>query len=252
VRTVAVIQARTGSTRLPGKVLEPIGGLPLIAWTIAAVSAVPGVDAIVLATTDSPGDDPLAEMIERRGDMLLHRGSTHDVLGRVWGAISPLEPDIVIRQTGDNPFADPDIMAAQFRHLIDAGLDYVGIAGLPYGIGAEVVRIEALRAAHEEATEAADREHVLPYVYGQPERFRVGALEEPPPWHHSRYTVDTEADLALARALADRWGAGPPTRLADLEAIVAAEPGLAALNAKIPQRDRTHAQQPLVAKSENA
>lgn len=242
MRTVAVVQARTGSTRLPGKVLLPIGQRPLILWTIDAVAAVPGVDDLVVATTDQPEDDSLAALLASRG-IRVHRGPVRDVLRRVVDAVRPLAPDVVLRQTGDNPFPDPDVMAAQRVRLVDGPFDYVGVAGLPLGIGAEAVRADTLDTADREALAAAEREHVLPFVYARPERFRIGSLAPPPPWRHPRYTVDTEADLALACALADRLPADRgPARLADLEAIVAAEPGLAALNLRVEQRSPREAE----------
>src|SRR6266446_9642810 len=152
MRTIAVIQARTGSTRLPGKILESIEGRPLLAWTIAAVRAVPEVDDIILATSDRPEDDAVAEAV-RVLDVRVHRGSVHDVLRRVTDAVRPLEPDVVLRQTGDNPFADPEIMSAQLVRLDDGPFDYVGIAGLPLGIGGEAVRAPAPCRADREQTQ---------------------------------------------------------------------------------------------------
>ena len=234
---VAVIQVRLGSTRLPGKALRPLGGRPIILWTIAAVRAIDGVDEVVLATTDDPSDDPLAERLADEG-VRVHRGPVHDVLRRVADAVRPLAPSVVLRQTGDNPFPDPDVMAAQLDRLATGPFDYVGIAGLPLGIGAEAVRGSVLEIADREATDAAEREHVLPFVYRRPERFAVGALADVPPWRHGRYTVDTPADLAFAVALVERLTSPDrPPRLADLEAIVAAEPALARLNAGVEQKD---------------
>jgi spore coat polysaccharide biosynthesis protein SpsF len=213
---IAVIQARMGSTRMPGKILDDIAGRPLVFWTIDAVRAVPGVDEVVLATTDQPADDQFAERLVA-ARVLVHRGSNHDVLRRVVDAVRPLRPDVVLRQTGDN--------------------DYVGIDGLPLGIGGEAVRMEALETADREATEPAEREHVLPYLYSRPERFRIGALADPPSWQHPRYTIDTDKDMAFARAIAARLPAEErPVRLADLEAIVAAAPDIAALNRDVEQR----------------
>src|SRR3954447_2026065 len=231
--TVAVIQARMGSTRLPGKVLESIAGRPLILWTIAAVSAIEGLDAFVVATTKERADDPLVDCLNE-AVVAVHRGSVHDVLRRVVDAVEPYAPKVVVRQTADNPFPDPDVMTAQIRLLERGPFDYVGIAGLPLGIGAEAVRWEALVSADREAVVDADREHVLPFVARQPERFRIGALEAPPSARHRRYTVDTGEDLALARAIAERLPSATgaedrPPRLADLEAILAAEPALATL-----------------------
>ncbi len=252
MRTIAVIQARMGSTRLPGKILESIEGRPLLAWTIAAVRAVPVVDDIVLATTDRPEDDAVAEAV-RVLSVRVHRGSVHDVLRRVADAVRPLEPDVVLRQTGDNPFADPEIMSAQLVRLYEGPLDYVGIAGLPLGIGGEAVRAEALWIADREATEPADREHVLPFVYARPERFAIGSLTAPPAWRHPRYTVDTPADLVFARAVAARLpGRRPPARLATLESIVAGGTGLAELNATISQRSHREAELNQPRKSEES
>ena len=236
MRTIAVIQARMGSTRRPGKVVATIEGRPLILWTVAAVSDVGGLDDLVIATTDQATDDPFTDMLRSHG-LRVHRGPAHDVLRRVAEAVEPLQPDVVLRQTGDNPFADPDVMAAQLAHLAAAGLDYVGIAGLPIGIGAEAVRAEALRIANREAVDLAEREHVLPFVNTRPERFAFEPLPDPPAAQHHRFTVDTTADLEFARALAARLGdRSRPARLADLEAILAAEPALRRLNMNVKQR----------------
>jgi spore coat polysaccharide biosynthesis protein SpsF (cytidylyltransferase family) len=231
-----------GSTRLPGKVLEPIGGRPLILWTLAAVDATAGVDDVVVATTKEREDDALVALLEGEARNV-HRGPVHDVLRRVVDALEPFEPAVVLRQTADNPFPDPDVMAAQLRRLADGPFDYVGIAGLPLGVGGEAVRWEALVAADREATDPADREHVLPFVYARPERFAIGTVEEVgAAASRRRYTVDTPADLAFARALAERLPGDRPPRLAELEAIVAASPELASLNAGVEQRAATSAQ----------
>ena len=235
-RVVAVIQARMGSTRVPGKILDDIGGRPLVFWTIDAVRAVPAINDVVVATTDKPADDPFAERLTAAG-VRVHRGSTYDVLRRIVDAVRPLVPEVVLRQTGDNPFPDPDVMEAQVQRLVKGGFDYVGINGLPLGIGGEAVRMVALETADREATEPADREHVLPYLYARPERFSIGALDDPPSWQHPRYTVDTDEDMAFARAIATRLQAdGRVARLADLESILAAEPGIAAMNRDVEQR----------------
>ena len=95
-RTVAVIQARMGSTRLPGKVLEPLGDRSLLAWTVEGVRAIPGLAGVVIATTTEPGDDALAEAAGALGAEV-HRGPVHDVLTRCYEAVAPFEPDLVVR-----------------------------------------------------------------------------------------------------------------------------------------------------------
>ena len=231
---VAVIQARTGSTRLPGKVLATIGDRPLFAWTIAALRAVPAIDLVVLATSDESADDGLAAVAARL--VSVHRGSARDVLARVWGAVVAHAPDLVVRGTADNPFPDPEVIAAQVAACASGGFDYVGTSGYPLGIAAEVARASALETAAREATAPAEREHVMPFLYDHPDRFRIGSLPRPAAMLHSRYTVDTPEDLAFARALAARIGHPPPVRLAELEAIVSREPGLANLNAGVRQK----------------
>lgn len=239
MRIVAVIQARMGSSRLPGKVLADIGGLPLMAWTIGGVTAIGGVTHVVVATTTDQIDDPVATLAGELG-VAVHRGPVHDVLSRCYQAVAPLEPDVVIRQTADNPYPDPEVAADQIRTLVQKGLDYVGIDGWPLGIAAEACLFRALWVAHQEATDAADREHVMPFLYRNPGRFRIGRLarrgagtKNPP---RARYTIDTEADLAFARALATRLDHGPPVALGELEAILRETPELLELNAVVVQR----------------
>ena len=238
-RTVAVIQARMGSTRLPGKVLESIGDRSLLAWTVGSVRAIPGLAAVVVATTVEPQDDVLAEAAAALGAEV-HRGPVQDVLTRCYEAVARFEPDIVVRQTADNPFPDPAIAAAQVEALVGGELDYVGIAGWPIGIAAEVCRMDAFSVAMHEATAAADREHVMPYMYSNPERFRLGTLPRaeagPVGGERWRYTVDTPEDMEVATALADRLRHGPPVRLVELEAIMSAEPDLARINANVVQK----------------
>jgi spore coat polysaccharide biosynthesis protein SpsF (cytidylyltransferase family) len=243
IRTVAVVQARMGSTRLPGKVLAEIAGRPLLAWTVTGVGAVRGVSQVVVATTTEPADEAVAALAAELG-VAVHRGPVHDVLTRCHDAVAPFEPDVVLRQTADNPFPDPIVAAGQVRRLVDGGFDYVGIDDWPLGIAAEACRMTALALAAREATEPADREHVLPFVYRQPDRFRIGHLARAgtPPTAAARYTVDTEADLEFARTLAERLGHGPPVGLGELETIVADDPELLSINAGVGQKPWTAAE----------
>jgi spore coat polysaccharide biosynthesis protein SpsF len=234
VKVVAVIQARMGSTRLPGKVLEPIEGRPLVGWTLAAFRAVAAIDEVVLATTVGRDDDALVAFAAPLGPV--YRGSARDVLGRVWEAARPYAPDIVVRGTADNPFPDPGVIAAQVDRCITDGFDYVGTAGWPLGIAAEVARAGALAIAAREAAEPAEREHVMPFLYRRPDRFRIGAVDGPAAARHSRYTVDTAEDLAFVRAVAAVVGHGPPVYLAELEAVMAASPELRRLNVDVRQK----------------
>ena len=232
---MGVIQARSTSSRLPNKVLALIGDQPLIRWTIDAMSAVTGLRALIVATTDDPSDDLLARTVADLG-IAVHRGPTHDVLARCWDAVARFGPEVVVRQTADNPFVDPDVVSAQVARLKAGPFDFVGNVGWPLGIAAEVATRDALEAAAVEATDPAEREHVMPFIYNRPERFRVGYLDGPADPAHGRFTVDTEEDLTLARALAERLGHGAPVHLGELEAIIRAEPTLADINADVRQK----------------
>jgi len=233
VRTVGVIQARMASTRLPGKSLEPLAGRPLVLWTVAAMQAVPELANLVVAITEERSDDPLAAALE--GRVSVHRGPVHDVLRRVQDAVAPFRPDLVVRETADNPFVDPAVVSAQVTRCIEGGFDYVGTAGWPLGIAAEVARGAALAEADREAAEPAEREHVTPFLYSHPERFRVGSLSPTMPLPSGRFTVDTAEDLAFVRAIAERLGRERAS-VARLRAIVEAEPELVAINAGVRQK----------------
>jgi spore coat polysaccharide biosynthesis protein SpsF len=232
---VAVVQARMGSTRLPGKVLCEVGGRPLVLWTLAAMRAVGRVATVVAAVTEEPADDQLVAVIAEAG-YAVHRGPTRDVLTRCWEAVAPYAPEFVIRATADNPFVDPRVVADQLERAMVDGFDYVGTAGWPLGIAAEVARADAMSAAYREAVDPAEREHVMPFLYARPDRFRIGAAPPPTPWPPGRFTVDTSEDLAFARAIAVRLGSVRPVSVDELARIVAAEPALLDLNRDVRQK----------------
>lgn len=239
VRVVVVVQARMDSTRLPGKALASIEGRPLFAWTTAALLAIPSVDAVVLATTVDRSDDVLVEEVRRRfgTDVVVSRGSVNDVLGRCVDAVRALQPAVVVRATADNPFVDPDVVAAQIALREAADLDYVGARGWPLGIPAEVARFSSLVTADAESTDPAEREHVMPFLYSRPERFCIGHLTTTRNWVHGRYTVDTQVDLAFVREVSRHLSDAQPARVGELDEVVAAHPELARLNADAAQLD---------------
>jgi spore coat polysaccharide biosynthesis protein SpsF len=235
LRVVAVVQARMGSTRLPGKVLCEIDGRPLVLWTLEALKAVEGLDVVVAAVTEEPADDLLVKVIEE-ARFPVHRGPTRDVLTRCWEAVAPYAPEFVIRATADNPFVDPRVVADQLERAVGDGFDYVGTAGWPLGIAAEVARAEALSYAYREAIDPAEREHVMPFLYARPERFRIGSAPPSRPPPPGRFTVDTSEDLAFVRAIAARLGGVRPVSMERLAGVVAAEPALLDLNRGVRQK----------------
>lgn len=240
MRVIGVIQARMSSTRLPGKTLEPIRGRPLVLWTIAAMEAVPAIDRLIVATTDDPADDPLTSALDGRVE--LFRGPVHDVLARIQAAVAPAHPDLVVRQTADNPFVDPNVVRAQVELCAEGGFDYVGTAGWPLGIAAEVARAAALAEADRDATEPAEREHVMPFLYARPDRFRIGRLAPTVPLPAGRFTVDTVEDLAFARAIAERLESGEIPTVERLRDVLERAPELLSINAGVRQKPWQEAQ----------
>lgn len=234
-RVIAVVQARMTSTRLPGKVLELIRGRPLVLWTMRVVAAIPSVDAVVAAVTTEPEDDPLVDVLAEAG-YAYHRGSVQDVLARCWDAVAPFEPTHVVRATADCPFIDGAVYERQIRYALDGDYDYVGIAGWPVGIAGEVARASALETATHEAVERAEREHVMPFLYARPERFRIGTCPPLTPPPAGRFAVDTAEDLEVIRAIAERLPSDDPPSLEQLGAIIAADPTLAEGNRGVHQR----------------
>jgi spore coat polysaccharide biosynthesis protein SpsF len=157
--------------------------------------------------------------------------------------VRPDEPDFVVRATADNPFMDPRAVGSQLRRCIDGPFDYVGTAGWPLGIAAEVARAGALQDAVREATDPAEREHVMPFIYARPDRYRLGTAPPGAPPPDGRFTVDAPEDLAFVRAIALRLGPVETCGIDQLRTIIADEPELLAINAGVRQKPWQEAQQ---------
>ncbi len=221
-RTLVVIQARLGSTRLPGKVLKPLAGRSAIAWTHAAAAAAPGVDEVVIATSADPSDDAIADWASAAGAALV-RGPVEDVLARFIAALDGRAADRVVRLTADCPFLDPAVISQTIALHRETGCDFATNAESgtwPDGLDVEVVSVETLRLADREAARPAEREHVTPFIRARQDRFDVRHLTCPIPGLGSRrWTLDTAEDydrlVRLAEALpTDR----PPALVEVLEA----------------------------------
>ncbi len=206
MNVVAVIQARMGSARLPGKVLMPILGQPLLALLIDRVRRARRLDQILVATSEEKRDDRIAEFITKLPDVTLFRGSEQDVLSRFAGAARAAGADLVMRITADNPFFDWELADLAIERCIGGGFDYLSTPGTPLGVGLEVFSAQALYKAAREAVDSYDREHVTAYFYRNPELFELGELPSSADLSHVRLTVDTPADLELARSHFERFG----------------------------------------------
>ena len=203
-RTVAVIQARAGSSRLPGKVLMPIfESVSILAYQCARLRSIEGVDELVVATTDRPGDDAVAALADRMGLRVI-RGSEQDVLSRFVKTADMTAADTLVRVTSDSPFRDPGVIAACVADHARLSADYTRPreGTLPKGLRAEVVGANLLRELNADpALPRRWREHVTLAIREQAERFHVVHTDFPPALHRPGYdlSVDTEADLAFVR-----------------------------------------------------
>ena len=196
-----VLQARLGSQRLPGKVLAPLGGVPLLTHCICRLQAA-DVGPVVVATTTNPEDRAVLALARRLGAEA-HAGPADDVLARFAEVVGPRGATWIIRATGDNPFVDIDA-AARVLKALRAGADYAVEEALPLGAAVEGVRRDVLLQAQRDATTAYDREHVTPWVRRAEGVARVmptapSGVRAP----DLRFTVDTPDDLAFARRLVD-------------------------------------------------
>ena len=203
---VVVLQARTASRRLPGKVLETLAGRPLIAHCVERLQAA-NVGRVVLATTTSRTDDLLASMVADMGIDVI-RGHEIDVLERFITVLQQFPADVALRATGDNPAVDVDSPRRVARALETSLADYVVESDLPYGAAVEAVRSDALTEAHAAVRNAEDREHVTTWVKRHPETFRVRFVSAPHTVRRPdlRLTVDTQEDLAYMRRVLARSG----------------------------------------------
>ena len=242
VKVVAVVQARHGSSRLPGKVLRLLGSRMVLEHVLDRVRAVPGVDTVVVATTSGQEDDVIAEVGHRAGARVT-RGPNDDVLARFLQAFQEHGGDVGIRITSDCPFIDPALIAEGLRQFVEAvpPLDYLSNTlerTYPRGYDYEVFRVSALGDAAREARQPSEREHVTPFLYRHPERFQARSLSRPDPngtgaW---RVTLDTEEDWNVIRAVFDRLAPAKPLfGLADVERLLLAEPALLEANRHVRQ-----------------
>ncbi len=193
------------STRLPGKVTADLVGQPMILRQIERLKRAKRLDQIVVATSTDASDDVLAERLRAEG-IGVHRGSLEDVLGRFIGALDQFGPDdTVVRLTADCPLADPDLVDETIDLFQTSGADYASNTperrSYPKGLDIEVVRADLLRTADAEATDPYEREHVTPFIYGRPERFKIAGLEQYASEGEVRWTVDRPDDLEFVRAV---------------------------------------------------
>jgi spore coat polysaccharide biosynthesis protein SpsF len=238
LRIVAIIQARMGSTRLPGKVLMDLAGETVLARVVNRLRLCKRIDEILVATTDMPADDAIVAEC-RKIKAQVARGDQNDVLDRYYRAAQLTKAEIIVRITSDCPLIDPVITGKTIAAFLESRPDYASNAlerTYPRGLDTEVFSFDVLARAWSEARKSYEREHVTPYIYERPEIFKILSVKGDDDLSTHRWTVDTPEDLELVRAIYTRLGNKPDFSWRDVLAAVEREPELMELNRQVMQK----------------
>jgi spore coat polysaccharide biosynthesis protein SpsF len=270
-RTLAILQARMSSSRLPGKVLLDIAGEPMLARVAERARQAGTVEQVVVATTTDPLDEAVEALCQARSYACC-RGSAHDVLDRYYQAARVFQADVIVRLTADCPIVDPGIIdltvlgflgrldgseegpqGSNPRRLVLPGgqaritdrppapaWDFAATRlpppwkrTFPIGLDVEVCSFEALERAWQEADQPHQREHVMPYLYDQEGRFRVLVLDHEPDYGALRWTVDTAEDLELVRRIYAHFGRRDDFSWTEVLDLTSRHPELSRINASV-------------------
>lgn len=238
-RVVGIVQARSSSTRLPGKVLEPILGEAMLFRQLERLARCARLDTLAVATSDDSSDDAVAVVAGSFGVPCV-RGSLHDVLDRYRTAADALRADVVVRLTADCPLIDPEIVDGVIDVHVGGGYGYTSNfidRRYPDGLDAEAFDRDVLESAWAEAI-GSDREHVTPWIYRHPERFRLGSLRCPQNLAALRWTVDEPRDLEFVRVVYGRlYPHKPDFSMRDILVLLDADPAVGLINAPLPTLD---------------
>lgn len=210
MRVIAIIQARMGSSRLPGKVIQDLAGQPMLARVVSRSRRSKMLHEVVVATTTDPADKIIVDLCIAY-NWPYFRGSEEDVLDRYYQAALRYKSDAVVRVTSDCPLVDPEIINLVAREFIEnSPLDYASNTlpprTFPLGLDVEVIGFSALERAWREDDNLAWREHVTPYICRHAEKFALRSVVNSVDYSSMRWTVDTREDLAFVRKIYDYFG----------------------------------------------
>jgi spore coat polysaccharide biosynthesis protein SpsF len=225
MRKLIIVQARMGSSRLPGKVLKEVCGKTILEHLIIRLKRVKQIDKIVVATTIEEQDNQIVDLCIKINTPF-YRGSEDDVLSRYYEAALKNRADLVIRVTGDCPLIDPQIIDRIITYYIDNknSVDYVSNIlnrTYPRGMDVEVFSFSILKEANEEAAKDKEREHVTPFIISRPSRYRLHNIEHSTNLSHYRLTIDTSEDLDLVKKIfKELFFTNPEFRMKDILTVL--------------------------------
>jgi spore coat polysaccharide biosynthesis protein SpsF len=235
MKIICIIQARMGSTRLPGKVLKKIGGKPILEILINRLKKSSFLDEIVVATTVSNDDTLITEIAQDLG-VGWYRGSEEDVLKRYAGASRKYNADVIVRATADNPLTDPVLMDTLIEMQLMNDADYVFCDDAPLGVSTEIFSRNALERTEKESCNPFDREHVTPFIKSKPEKFIIICINSPYNGHNFRLTMDTAEDFILMTKLQEGLGNLEDLQIRNVTTFLEKHPEIRNINASIRQR----------------
>lgn len=241
MKVALLVQARMRSTRLPGKVLKPVLGKPLLEHMLERLARVRGADQLAVVTTIHEADEPIISLC-RRLEVAFFRGPEEDVLARYHAGAESLGADVVVRVTADCPLIDPAVVdrVISFYRANAARYDYVAnnlVSTYPPGMDVEIFPFQVLDEAFREAQTPPEREHVTPFIYGHPERYMLANVAYDSDQSRHRWTVDAPEDFELVRLILEALYPGRPQfTLEDALDLAARHPQWSSINAMVRQK----------------
>lgn len=239
-KIVIITQARTGSTRLPGKVLREVCGKTLLEHHVDRLLCSDHVDEVIVATSTALGDDAIEDLCKARGYKVF-RGDEADVLSRYAGAAEAFGGDVILRVTSDCPLIDPAVIDDLVDMFLssDPPLDYARLdtTSYPHGLDTEIFSRSALMTAATEAVDPEEREHVTAFLYRHPDRFRIATLQSEEAHSGHRWCVDEERDFAfVSRVIEALYPENPTFGWRDCIEVLRENPDWISINRDVKQK----------------
>jgi spore coat polysaccharide biosynthesis protein SpsF len=241
MKVAAIIQARMGSTRLPGKILKKVLDKTLLEYQIERVKRAKTIDEIIIATTTKESDDQIVQLCQQLS-IPYYRGSEEDVLSRYYEAATEFNVDVVVRLTSDCPIIDPNVIDKVVTHYVENSDQYDYVSNIltrtyPRGLDTEVMSYEVLKRVHEEAKEFTYREHVTAYIYHHPNQFRFCNVSNEKDESKHRWTVDTIEDFELIEKIISKlYPENPYFNMDDVLKLIDENPTWFYINSHIEQK----------------